>query len=146
MSDRVQGPAFYFPSIEKKYGKRGYRATTGVCYAGPKRRSATSAHLCRRPRALSLTGQRRRRIGLIRGRSRHRLREDSNINPVVPCSPYVRGEHQRLAYIGDAELAVILDAAITGGQLTVIEAIRESASPRQTWTASRRGLRPPRPR
>jgi quercetin dioxygenase-like cupin family protein len=47
--------------------------------------------------------------------------------------PYVRqaGEHQRLAYTGGAELAVILDAAITGGQLAVIEnhARRGHASP-----------------
>jgi quercetin dioxygenase-like cupin family protein len=47
--------------------------------------------------------------------------------------PYVRqaDEHQRLAYTGGAELAIILDAAITGGQLTVIEAHsrRGDASP-----------------
>ena len=42
---------------------------------------------------------------------------------MLPCSPASRGEHQRLPYIGGAELAVILDAAITGGQLTVIEAV-----------------------
>ena len=37
--------------------------------------------------------------------------------------PYVRqaGEHQRLAYTSGAELAVILDATITGGQLTVFD-------------------------
>jgi quercetin dioxygenase-like cupin family protein len=47
--------------------------------------------------------------------------------------PYIRQatEHQRLAYTGGAELAVILDAAITGGQLTVIESHsrRGDASP-----------------
>ena len=31
------------------------------------------------------------------------------------------GDHQRLAYTGGHELAVILDAAITGGQVTVID-------------------------
>ena len=38
-------------------------------------------------------------------------------------TPYIRqaSEHQRLVYSGGAELAVILDAAITGGQLTVID-------------------------
>lgn len=43
--------------------------------------------------------------------------------PDASLQPYVRqaGEHQRLAYTGGGELAVILDAAITGGQLTVIE-------------------------
>jgi len=37
--------------------------------------------------------------------------------------PYVRQaeEFQRLAYTGGAELAVILDAATTGGQLTVMD-------------------------
>jgi quercetin dioxygenase-like cupin family protein len=47
--------------------------------------------------------------------------------------PHIRqaDEHQRLAYTGGAELAVILDAAITGGQLTVIESHsrRGDASP-----------------
>ena len=47
--------------------------------------------------------------------------------------PYIRqtGEHQRLAHTGGGELAIILDAAITGGQLTVIEAHgrRGDASP-----------------
>jgi hypothetical protein len=43
--------------------------------------------------------------------------------PSPSLRPYVRQatEHQRLAYAGGAELAVILDAAITGGQLTVID-------------------------
>jgi hypothetical protein len=43
--------------------------------------------------------------------------------PSASLQPYVRqaGEHQRLAYPGGAELAVILDAAITGGQLTVFD-------------------------
>jgi quercetin dioxygenase-like cupin family protein len=43
--------------------------------------------------------------------------------PDASLQPYVRqaGEHQRLAYTGGHELAVVLDAAITGGQLTVIE-------------------------
>ena len=43
--------------------------------------------------------------------------------PSASLRPYVRqaGEHQRLAYTGGHELAVILDAAITGGQLTVID-------------------------
>ena len=41
------------------------------------------------------------------------------------------GEHQRLAYTGGAELAIILDAVITAGQLTVAEthARRGHASP-----------------
>jgi quercetin dioxygenase-like cupin family protein len=47
--------------------------------------------------------------------------------------PYIRqaDEFQRLAYTGGHELAVILDAAITGGQLTVIDthARRGDASP-----------------
>ncbi len=43
--------------------------------------------------------------------------------PTASPQPYVRqaGDHQRLAYIGAAELAVVLDAAITGGQLTVFD-------------------------
>jgi quercetin dioxygenase-like cupin family protein len=43
--------------------------------------------------------------------------------PSASLQPYVRqvSEYQRLAYTGGAELAVILDAATTGGQLTVIE-------------------------
>lgn len=43
--------------------------------------------------------------------------------PSASLRPYVRqaGEHQRLAYTGGHELAVILDAAITGGQLTIID-------------------------
>jgi quercetin dioxygenase-like cupin family protein len=43
--------------------------------------------------------------------------------PSTPLHPTIRqaGEHQRLAYTGGHELTVILDAAITGGQLTVIE-------------------------
>lgn len=53
--------------------------------------------------------------------------------PKASLRPYIRqaGEHQRLAYAGGSELAVILDAAITGGQLTVIEnhAQRGHASP-----------------
>jgi quercetin dioxygenase-like cupin family protein len=53
--------------------------------------------------------------------------------PGQSLQPYVRQatEHQRLAYTGGAELAVILDAAITGGQLTVIESHsrRGDASP-----------------
>jgi quercetin dioxygenase-like cupin family protein len=38
-------------------------------------------------------------------------------------APYVRQavEHQRLAYIGGHELAIVLDAANTGGQLTIID-------------------------
>jgi quercetin dioxygenase-like cupin family protein len=44
--------------------------------------------------------------------------------PVGSLQPYVRqaDEHQRLVYFGGGEFAIILDAAITGGQLTVIEA------------------------
>ncbi len=53
--------------------------------------------------------------------------------PSAALQPYIRqaGEHQRLAYTGGAELAIILDAAITGGQLTVIESHsrRGDASP-----------------
>ena len=53
--------------------------------------------------------------------------------PDTTLPPYVRqaDEHQWLAYIGGHELAVILDAAITGGQLTVIDvhARRGDASP-----------------
>jgi hypothetical protein len=43
--------------------------------------------------------------------------------PSSSLQPCIRqsGEHERLAYTGGAELAIILDAAITGGQLTVIE-------------------------
>ena len=48
-------------------------------------------------------------------------------------TPYIRqaSAHQRLAYSGGAELAVILDATITGGQLTVIDSHgrRGDASP-----------------
>ncbi len=53
--------------------------------------------------------------------------------PSPSLRPYIRqaSEHQRLAYTGGHELAVILDAAITGGQLTVIDthARRGDASP-----------------
>jgi quercetin dioxygenase-like cupin family protein len=53
--------------------------------------------------------------------------------PAGPLPPYIRqaGEHQRLAYLGSSEFAVILDAAVTGGQLTVIQAhgLRGHASP-----------------
>ena len=53
--------------------------------------------------------------------------------PTASLQPYIRQatEHERLAYTGGAELAVILDAAITGGQLTVIESHsrRGDASP-----------------
>ena len=53
--------------------------------------------------------------------------------PGTSLPPYIRqaGEHQRLAYTGGGEFAIILDAAITGGQLTVIEthARRGHASP-----------------
>jgi quercetin dioxygenase-like cupin family protein len=53
--------------------------------------------------------------------------------PSASLQPYIRQatEHQRLAYTGGAELAVILDAAITGGQLTVIDthSRRGDASP-----------------
>jgi quercetin dioxygenase-like cupin family protein len=53
--------------------------------------------------------------------------------PTASLQPYIAqaGEHQRLAYTGGAELAIILDAAITGGQLTVIESHsrRGDASP-----------------
>jgi quercetin dioxygenase-like cupin family protein len=53
--------------------------------------------------------------------------------PTASLQPCIRqaGEHQRLAYTGGHELAVILDAAITGGQLTVIDthARRGDASP-----------------
>ncbi len=52
--------------------------------------------------------------------------------PSVSLRPYIRQatEHQRLAY-GGAELAVILDAAITGGQLSVFDthSRRGDASP-----------------
>ena len=53
--------------------------------------------------------------------------------PAASLQPRIRqaGEHQRLAYTGGHELAVILDAASTGGQLTVIDthARRGDASP-----------------
>jgi len=53
--------------------------------------------------------------------------------PGVRLSPYIRqgDEHQRLDWLGSMELAVILDAAATGGQLTVVEARakRGDASP-----------------
>jgi quercetin dioxygenase-like cupin family protein len=44
-------------------------------------------------------------------------------SPATVLPPYIRqaAEHQRLAYTGGHELAVILDAAVTGGQLAVIE-------------------------
>ncbi len=47
--------------------------------------------------------------------------------------PYIRqsDEHQRLDWIGNMELSVILDSATTGGQLTIVEirAERGDASP-----------------
>jgi len=41
----------------------------------------------------------------------------------VSLQPYIRqvGQHQRIAYTGGHELAVILDAAVTAGQLSVID-------------------------
>ena len=53
--------------------------------------------------------------------------------PGVQSLPYIRQghEHQRLDWIGGMELAVILDSAVTAGQLTVVEARaqRGDASP-----------------
>jgi quercetin dioxygenase-like cupin family protein len=53
--------------------------------------------------------------------------------PQSHLQPYISqaDEHQWLAYLGGGELGVILDAAITGGQLTVIDAHgqRGDASP-----------------
>lgn len=53
--------------------------------------------------------------------------------PGASLQPYIAqaGEHERLAYTGGGELAIIIDAAITGGQLSVIEAHsrRGDASP-----------------
>lgn len=53
--------------------------------------------------------------------------------PSASPQPCIRqpAEHQRLAYTGGSELAILLDAAITGGQLTVIDnhAPRGHASP-----------------
>jgi quercetin dioxygenase-like cupin family protein len=53
--------------------------------------------------------------------------------PSASLQPYVgqADEHERLAYTGGAELAIILDAVITGGQLTVIDthSRRGDASP-----------------
>jgi hypothetical protein len=42
----------------------------------------------------------------------------------VSLRPYIRqgDEHQRLAWAGGQEMAVILDAAVPAGQLTVIDA------------------------
>jgi MFS family permease len=60
-------------------------------------------------------------------------RQEEVMTTAQSAAPYIRqvGEHQQLAYTGGAELAVILDAAITGGQLTVIESHsrRGDASP-----------------
>jgi len=43
--------------------------------------------------------------------------------PTTPLQPCIRQatEHQRLAWLGGSELAILLDAAITGGQLTVVD-------------------------
>ena len=52
--------------------------------------------------------------------------------------PYVgqSDEHQRLDWIGNMELAVILDSATTGDQLTIVEIRAERAMPHQsTFTA-----------
>lgn len=53
--------------------------------------------------------------------------------PDVSLPPYIRqaSQHQRIAYTGGHELAVILDAAVTAGQLSVIDvhARRGDASP-----------------
>jgi hypothetical protein len=59
--------------------------------------------------------------------------------PTASLQPYIRQapEHQRLAYTGDTELAVILDAVITGGQLTIIDNhARAATPPRSTSTAA----------
>jgi quercetin dioxygenase-like cupin family protein len=59
--------------------------------------------------------------------------------PGQSLNPYVsqHDEHQRLDWIGQMELAVILDGATTGGQLTVVEAKagRGDASPVHTHTS-----------
>ena len=53
--------------------------------------------------------------------------------PETHLQPYISqaDEHQWLAYLGGGELGVVLDGAITGGQLTVIDAHghRGDASP-----------------
>jgi len=45
--------------------------------------------------------------------------------------PYIHHDHQRLGWIGSMELAVVLDSAATGGQLSIVEARaqRGDASP-----------------
>lgn len=54
-------------------------------------------------------------------------------SPAASLQPYIAqaGEHQRLAYTGGHELAIILHAAINASQLTVIDAHarRRDASP-----------------
>lgn len=54
--------------------------------------------------------------------------------PTTPLQPCIRQatEHQRLAWLGGSELAILLDAAITGGQLTVIDCTRAAATPRRS--------------
>lgn len=53
--------------------------------------------------------------------------------PDLSLPPYIRqaAQHQRIAYTGGHELAVILDAAVTAGQFSVIDvhARRGDASP-----------------
>jgi quercetin dioxygenase-like cupin family protein len=53
--------------------------------------------------------------------------------PKASLQPCIRqpSEHQRLAYTGGSEVAILLDAAITGGQLTVVDTYprRGDASP-----------------
>jgi quercetin dioxygenase-like cupin family protein len=53
--------------------------------------------------------------------------------PGASLQPYIRqgDEHQRLDWTGGQEMAVVLDSAVTGGQLTVIDvhARRGDASP-----------------
>lgn len=53
--------------------------------------------------------------------------------PEIVGRPHIRqhGEHQRIDWIGTMELAVLLDAGASGGQLTVVEgtAARGDASP-----------------
>ena len=73
-----------------------------------------------------------------------RDRRIHHVSASASLQPYIRqaGEHERLAYTGGAELAIILDAAITGGQLTVIESHsrRGDASPVHVQRPRRRGV------
>jgi hypothetical protein len=62
--------------------------------------------------------------------------------PSVTLRPVIHqaADHQRLAYTGGSELAIMLDAAITGGQLTVIDTHPRRGDASPVWIQSTRSV------